>query len=136
MTDIGTVEITLNDLEDARQTFAACLTFLVARDVMESQASMNNLRQSPLTTEVERLSARFDGYLADYLLQKHQAEQEALDADNGDAVMGGPEPDFEPLSDAPLGQFSPPRQAGRRLTGTDLRQGLVGREADATDGDA
>jgi len=129
MADIGTVEITLKDLEDVRQTLAACLTFMVARDLMESQAQMNNLRQSPLTNEVERMSTRFDGYMADHLLQLHEASLQDDEPDNGDSVMGGPEPGFEPLSDAPLGAKAFPRQEGRRMTAEELAPA-------ATDGDA
>lgn len=117
------VEITLSDLRELRTLLDAVLTLLTARDIMEAQARLQPHRPSALAVEVERLKIRTDSYMADYLLAQQDAE-EGEESDNGDAVMGEPEPDFEEaLSGAPLGERSFPRQTGRRLTVEEVRLG-------------
>ena len=116
------VEITLTDLEDARTLLAACETYFTARDMQEAQLKLVAHRSSPLAAEVERVRARFDGYLADHLLERHEAGREAEGAEEEP-------PEEETLSDEPLGSNAFPKQTGRRLT----REELEAAAEDATE---
>lgn len=112
------VAVQIADVEDVRQVLAACLTYFQAEDLKSAQVAFSAVRPSPLSLEIERLATRFRGYLGDYYLAQREAELEAEDAEqepqNGNE--NDPEAVEEELSDSPLGDFRPPRQAGVRLT--------------------
>lgn len=112
------VAVQIADVEDVRQVLAACLTYFQAEDLKSAQVAFSAVRPSPLSMEIERLATRFRGYLGDYYLAQREAELEAEDAEqepqNGNE--NDPEAVEEELSGSPLGEFTPPRQAGVRLT--------------------
>jgi len=114
-----TVEITITDLQDAREILGACLTYFQARDMAEAQYRIQPLRPSGLTSEVERLKTRYDSYMADLLLAERDAadEEEEEEDEEEDAVAVE-----EVLADAPLGEPVLPRQQGRRLTADEIRK--------------
>ena len=114
--------IQLSDVEDTRQVLAACLNLVSARDFEQAQIEFRAVRPSPLTVEIERVKARLDHYLSDFLLARHEAaleeddaevEEDLEEAENGSEGLS--EASEEELSPAPLGEFKPPRQKGRRL---------------------
>lgn len=124
---MDSVSIFVKDLEDVRQVLAACNMFLQARDLMEAQIAFTSPRPSQLQLEIDRVKTRFDGYLSDYLLAAHEAELEVegdeSDEEYEEAEDGSDElteASEEPLSDAPLGEFKPPRRQGRRLSKEEL----------------
>jgi len=125
------VEITLTDLEAARQVLGACETFLSARDMMEAQLALRDYRPSALAAEVERLRSRFDAYMADRLLAERDAEEEAAEAAEAELEVE------EELADEPLGSADLPKQQGRRISKEELAASVAARdaEAEAADGD-
>lgn len=112
-----------SDLEETIQALGACLTMLQARDLMEAQIAFNMVRPSPLSVEVERLHARFRGYMGDFLLAQHLEEDDSEDEESELGAEDGSEElteASEALSDAPLGKPNLPKQKGKRLTAEDL----------------
>jgi hypothetical protein len=116
------ITIQLGDLEDVRQVLAAALMYFQAEDLQTAQVEFRAARPSPLTQEIERVKGRYDSYLGDFLLARHEAllaedepeiEEDSEGAENGSEELA--EASEEALSGAPLGDFTPPKQKGRRL---------------------
>ena len=121
-----TVEITFNDLEDLRQILNACLNYFVAKDLERAQIKFSAVAKSPLTQELEILKTRFDGYLADYLLLRHEAEnaedeEEVIEIDE-EEIESEPEIEEPELAAMPLGKTEFPKQKGRRVTKEELQK--------------
>jgi hypothetical protein len=128
-TKLTDVEITLTDLEAARQVLGACATFLAARDMMEAQLALKDYRPSALSSEVERMKTRFDAYMADVLLAERDAEEEEEAEETEEA---------EELTDDPLGKVALPQQEGRRVPLEELQEreaaAAANAESDPADG--
>lgn len=106
------VAIPINDVEDVRSVLAACAGLLLARDMETAQINYANVRTSPLRAEIERVKARFDGLLGDFLIAERDRllEEEGAEDDVEDETVG--ETGDEPLADNPLGTTKPKRQRG------------------------
>lgn len=119
---IDIVEIQVSDLEDVRQVLAACYGFFVARDIQNAQAEFRAERPSPLRVEIERVKTRFDGYFGDFLLAEHEATlaaDELADEESKEEAEEGSGELTEALSGTPLGDFTAPKQKGKRVTAKD-----------------
>ena len=116
---IEEVSVLFTDLEDIRQILNACSNFFMAEDLQRAQLRFGAVQPSALTTEVQHVKSRVDGYIGDYLLAKHEAEMQA------DEVDYEPEEEDD-LSPAPLGSPSLPQREGREVT----RDELLERESD------
>lgn len=125
---MNAIEVHITDLEDVRQILAACHTYFTARDVEQAQVDFRAVRSSPLTAEIERVRARFDGYMGDLLLARHESELEETASDtlddNAEAEEGSQElteaSEEDELVAAPL-KFDAPKQRGRRLTKEEVK---------------
>lgn len=91
--EIPVTEVLISDIEEIRDVLGACLTYFTAQDVIKAQTQFRQMRQSPITSELERVKARVDGLMGDYLLFRYQAEK-------GESEE---EPKEEELPDNPLG---------------------------------
>lgn len=119
------IDIHLTDLEDVRDVLAACLNYFSARDFQQAQIAFGQERPSPLTSEIDRVKTRFDGYMSDFILARYEEERAGdSPADDGVAEDGSEEltEASEELSGAPLGEPKPKRQRGRRLTAEELSE--------------
>lgn len=115
------ITVQLADLEDVRQVLAANLMYFQAQDLQEAQKEFTANRPSALTMEIERVKGRFDSYLADFLLRRHEVELAEDEAEVEEDLEGAEEGSDEPteaseeLVSEPLGKFEKPKQTGRRL---------------------
>ena len=120
------ITVQLADLEDVRQVLAANLMYFQAQDLQEAQKEFRANRPSALTMEIERVKGRFDSYLADFLLRRHEVElgedEPEFEEDLEEAEDGSEEltEASEPLSSTPLGSPDLPKQKGRRLKADEL----------------
>jgi hypothetical protein len=121
------VTIQVSDLEDVRNVLSACLNFFQAHDLMEAQKHYEAVAYSPLTNEIGRVTQRFDGYMGDFLLNKHESESDENEpspaASTSQELVGSEEgaqeltaaPEEEVLPDLPLGKPAS-HQKGKRVS--------------------
>ncbi len=120
------ITVQLADLEDVRQVLAANLMYFQAQDLQEAQKEFRANRPSALTMEIERVKGRFDSYLADFLLRRHEVELAEEEAEVEEDLEGAEEGSEEAteasdeLVSEPLGAFEKPKQKGRRLTAEEV----------------
>jgi len=111
--------IQVKDIDDARHLLEACGNYFRALDVSNAQVELRSFSLSPLSLEIQKVKERFDGYLGDYLLHRHESdlepENDLGDESPEDVVSEAPEASETPsqapekLSDNPLGSKPKPK---------------------------
>ncbi len=99
------LSIHIRDIENARNLLAACLNYFQAMDLAESQRQLHAYTESPMAQDLGALKERFDGYMADFLLERYESEDVETDSEEVE--------EEEELSAHPLGEFKPPKQPAR-----------------------
>lgn len=122
------VEIPQNDIEDLRQTLAACLRYFQAKDLATAQVAYAAPNPSPLTQEIERVLQRLDFFWGDFLIrlreelleedeveEELELETETEETEDDEETEEAEAEEDSPLSKNPLGSVKTKRQTGRRL---------------------
>src|SRR6516162_181665 len=129
------ITIRFTDLDDARHVLKMCLNYFYAKDLETAQIQLRQVSASPITKELEVLTTRFDGYLADYLLAQHESDVELETADPVPEADTEAEAD-EPLSDDPLSTKRMPKRKSRQITKAELENRVKDMEIkESTDAD-
>lgn len=108
---IEEIPVLFDDLENTSQMLGACLTYFVAQDISRAQIAFSANKKSQIVQELESVKDRIDGYIGDWLLQRHL---ESKKLDDVEEIEDSEIEDNEELSPEPL-PFTPPKQQGRRI---------------------
>lgn len=124
---LNTVEMLVDDLDDARQLLEACQTYFTAQDIAKAQMAFTEVRPSLMSQQIERVKARLDGIFSDFLLQRYEeekneddteeeAEELEVEEEPEEVELVAEEEVDDLLSSNPLGSRPLPKQRGTRVS--------------------